>query len=92
MEETMGHLEITKLSSKGQVVLPQDIRKKLRLEIGEKFFVFCDNNTVILKKIDRPAFEHAGELVKKSRVWAKKIGLKPADIKTALRKVRSQSR
>ena len=92
MEELMEHVEITKLSSKGQVVLPQDIRKKLHLEEGEKFFVFYDNDTVILKKIERPAFERARELVKKSRVWAKKAGLTPADVKAAVHKVRSQSR
>ena len=88
----MEPYEITKLSSKGQVVLPQGIRKKLNLEEGEKFFVFYDNDTVILKKIGRPVFERAKELVRQSRAWAKKVGLTPADVKTAIRKVRSQAR
>jgi AbrB family looped-hinge helix DNA binding protein len=91
MEDTMENLEITKLSSKGQVVLPQEIRKKLHLEEGEKFFVFYDRDTVILKKIERPAFERARELVKKSRAWAKKAGLAPGDVKAAVQKVRSQT-
>ena len=86
----MEQVEITKLSSKGQLVLPQEIRKKLHLEEGEKFFVFCDNDTVILKKIERPAFERAKELVKKSRAWAKKVGLTQADIDAAVKRVRSE--
>ena len=85
----MDNFEITKLSSKGQVVLPQDIRKKLCLEEGERFFVFYDNDTVILKKIERPAFNRAKELVKKSRAWAKKVGLTSADLRVAVRKARS---
>ena len=85
------HLEITKLSSKGQVVLPQEIRKKMHLEEGEKFFVFYDQDTVILKKIERPSFDRARELVKKSRAWAKKAGLTPDDISKAVQKVRSHS-
>lgn len=88
----MEQLEVTKLSSKGQVVLPQEIRKKLNLETGEKFFVFYDNDTVFLKKIERPAFARARELVKKSRAWAKKAGLTPTDVKTAIHKVRSLPR
>ena len=88
----MEHLEITKLSSKGQVVLPQEIRKKLHLEEGEKFFVFCDRDTVILKKIERPSFDRARDLVKQSRAWAKKTGLTPADVSAAVHKARSQPR
>ena len=88
----MEHLEITKLSSKGQVVLPQEVRNKLHLEEGEKFFVFYDQDTVILKKIERPSFDRARELVKKSRAWAKKTGLTPYHVRAAVQKVRSQSR
>ena len=86
----MEHLEITKLSSKGQVVLPQEIRKRLHLVEGEQFFVLGDKDTVILKKIERPAFERAKELVKKSRAWAKKAGLTHADVEEAVKHVRSQ--
>jgi len=88
----MEQLEVTKLSSKGQVVLPQAIRRKLHLKEGEKFIVLGDKDTVILKKIERPALERARKLVKESRAWAKKVGLTPQDIKDATRQVRSESR
>ena len=86
----MEYLEITKLSSKGQVVLPQEIRKRLHLEEGEQFFVLGDKDTVILKKIERPSFERAKELVKKSRAWAKKVGLTHAHVEEAIKRVRFQ--
>ena len=88
----MEHLEVTMLSSKGQVVLPQAIRHKLHLTQGEKFIVLGEKDTVILKKIERPALERAKMLVKESRAYAKKAGLTQADVKEAIRQVRAQSK
>ncbi len=88
----MEHLEITMLSSKGQIVLPQTIRLKLHLTQGEKFIVLGEKDTVILKKIERPALERAKKLVKESRAWAKKAGLTLSDVSDAIRKVRAESK
>ena len=88
----MEILEMTKLSSKGQVVLPQAIRRKLHLTEGEQFIVMCDKDTVILKKIERPVMERFRELLKESRAYAKKEGLTRADVKEAIRRVRAESR
>ncbi|MBI4352801.1 MAG: AbrB/MazE/SpoVT family DNA-binding domain-containing protein [Candidatus Omnitrophica bacterium] len=85
----MEELEVTKISSKGQVVLPLAVRNRLHLSEGEKLIVFCDNDTVILKKIERPVMERFKELLKKSRAWAKKVRLTPADVEEAIRYVRS---
>ena len=88
----METLEVTILSSKGQVVLPQAIRRKLHLIEGERFIVMGDKDTVILKKIERPVMERFRELVKESRAYAKKTGLTQADLKEAIRKVRAESK
>jgi len=44
-------IEITKMTSKGQVVIPQEIRKEARLKEGEKFLVYDLNGNVVLKRI-----------------------------------------
>jgi len=82
-------IEVTKLSSKGQVVLPQAIRKKLYLAEGTKFVVIGEGDTIILKKIEMPTLGRAKRLVKKSRAYAKKVGLKKSDVKAAVRYARS---
>lgn len=87
----METLEVTRLSSRGQVVLPQAIRKRLRLTEGAKFVVIGSDDTVILKRLEEPTREQAKELLKASRAWAKKVGLTPQDVKRAIREVRSQS-
>ena len=56
-------LEITSLSSRGQVVIPQEIRNKLNLEDGEKFIVVGKGDTIILKKIKMPSFNDISKIV-----------------------------
>ena len=45
-------MEITKISSKGQVVIPQKIRNQLKINEGSVMAVDIANEMVILKKID----------------------------------------
>ena len=45
----MANLATTKMSSKGQVVIPEDIRKRLKLKSGSQFVVVGDKDIVILK-------------------------------------------
>lgn len=85
----MGQIEVTKMSSKGQVVLPQAIRERLHLSKGEKFIVLGDEDTVILKKIEAPSLERARKLMKASKAYAGKVGLKASDVKKSIRRVRS---
>jgi len=44
-------IEITKMTSKGQVVIPQDIREEKGLEEGEKFLVYDIDESIILKRV-----------------------------------------
>ena len=44
-------IEITKLTSKGQVVIPQDIRENKKIKAGEKFLVYDLDDSIILKRI-----------------------------------------
>jgi AbrB family looped-hinge helix DNA binding protein len=43
--------EYTKASSKGQVVIPRKIRKKLRISEGSLFAVAAQDDTILLKKM-----------------------------------------
>ena len=42
------------MSSKGQVVIPEDVRNALGLEVGAQFVVMADGNSVVLKRIAVP--------------------------------------
>ena len=86
----MGNIATTKLSSKGQVVIPESIRKELKLEAGAQFVVLGDKDVVILKKISPPSLDEFDALIRKARKTAKQVGLKKSDIEMTIRKVRSQ--
>lgn len=45
-------MEITKISSRGQIVIPQKIRDQLRISEGSVIAVDTSNEMIILKKID----------------------------------------
>jgi AbrB family looped-hinge helix DNA binding protein len=84
----MAGVSTTKLSSKGQVVIPESIRKKLHLKTGAQFVVVADKDVVILKNISAPSLDEFDNLIAKARRSAKEAGLKKADIKDAIAKVR----
>ena len=53
----MTKLATTRMSSKGQVVIPEDIRKRLKLEAGSQFIVVAGKDAVILKTISPPSMD-----------------------------------
>jgi len=85
----MGSLTTTRLSSKGQVVIPEEIRERLGLKEGAQFVVVGERDVVILKSIAPPAMEEFDELVRRARSAARKTGMKPADVRRAISRARA---
>lgn len=86
----MENLATTKMSSKGQVVIPEDIRRRLNLKAGVQFMVVGEKDVVILKAITPPSMREFDVLIAEARKQAKKSGMKPADITAAIARVRSK--
>lgn len=87
---TMANLATTKMSSKGQVVIPEDIRKRLKLRAGSQFVVVGDDDVVILKAISPPSMKEFDALIAEARQQGKNAGLKHSDITDAIAKVRGR--
>ena len=81
----------TKMSSKGQVVIPEQIRVQLALETGSQFVVVGDKDVVILKRITTPSLSEFDGLVKQARSQARAAGLKKSDIENAVTQARKKS-
>jgi AbrB family looped-hinge helix DNA binding protein len=84
----MNDTAATTLSSKGQVVIPEEIRSRLGLRAGAQFVVVGDRDVVILKRLEPPAMSEFSALVAKARRSAKQAGVKRSDVVKALAKVR----
>jgi antitoxin PrlF len=63
-------VNVTKLSSRGQVVIPRDMREKLRLEEGTGLLVFRIGDSIILKSTSETS---AGELASNLETIREKI-------------------
>jgi AbrB family looped-hinge helix DNA binding protein len=87
----MANLATTKMSSKGQVVIPEGIRKRLGLKAGAQFVVVGDKDVVILKAISPPSMEDFDTLISEANKQARKAGMKRSDIADAIAKVRSKN-
>ncbi len=85
----MDNFATTRLSSKGQVVIPEPIRRSLGLDAGTEFVVFGEDGTVVLKVIEAPSMRDFDEIVARARKGARRAGMHRSDIGEAIRAVRS---
>ena len=63
-------IEMGKISSRGQVAIPSDIREKMGLEEGTRVLFFLENDTLLIKRITQMSF---AEITKPLREAKKKI-------------------
>ena len=87
-------VEITKITSKGQVVIPQDIRDKAGIQEGERFFVYVSDDSIVLK---RTKHLEASKDVKKFNevfgdMWrtAKQRGITRQDVESEISALRAK--
>lgn len=88
----MTNVSTTKMSSKGQIVIPEIIRKKLNLKPGSQFVVVGDKDVVILKNISVPDLNDFDDLIAEARRQGRKAGLKKSDVRDAILNVRSKKK
>ena len=85
-------IETVKMSSKGQIVIPQDIREEIHASEGTVFAVVVSKDAIVLKKIETPSKEkligELEEIAKEGRKRLEKKGVKEADIPELVQKYR----
>ena len=68
-------IDTTKLSAKGQIVIPVDVRNKLQLETGNKLFVMASEDAIILQKTNSLNDKDKISFSQKAKSLARKMGL-----------------
>jgi len=78
-------MDLTKMSSRGQIVIPQNIREQLHVSEGTVFTIISNNDTIILKKLPTPSKEELfKELTKMAKEGKKRLqakGFTEADLR-----------
>ena len=86
----MANIATTKMSSKGQVVIPEEIRERLKLGRGSQFVVVSEKDVVILKVISPPSIGEFDALIAEARKKGKEAGMKRSDIEAAIVEARGR--
>tara|TARA_B100000700_G_C14725105_1_gene705616 strand:+ start:276 stop:515 length:240 start_codon:yes stop_codon:yes gene_type:complete len=79
------------MSSKGQVVIPEDVRKKMKLDKGTQFAVISEGDVILLKLLTPPSLSQFDNLVKKVRDQVRESGLEQSDLENLIDESRSKS-
>ena len=85
-------LSTTKMTSKGQVVIPEEIRSQLHLETGTRFLVIGEKDYIIFKTLTEPSKEEFSDLLEKISSQAREAGLQESDITDAIHRIRSEKK
>lgn len=88
----MNAVEITSMSTKGQIIIPQIIRNELRVDSGAKFMIMTDGENILLKPIAMPKMEAFGNLIKRSKEYIKKTGMRQSELAALIKKDRNENR
>ena len=92
----MTNVMTTKMSSKGQVVLPEALRQMYGWRSGTAFTILVYNGSIIMQPLKTPKDEEVSaefeEAVTECRRQAKDAGMTPMDISNAIAEVRSARR
>jgi antitoxin PrlF len=83
---------IASMSSRGQIVLPISIRRKLNLGEGSQFLVISDDENILLKPVREPSLDEFYSLIEKAQETARKIGLTEEEINSTIKEMRAEKR
>ena len=85
-------METTKMSSRGQVVIPENVRAVVSASEGTLFAVVGSRDTIVLKKIGMPSKEalikDLEKIAREGRARLEGKGLKESDILNMVQRVR----
>ncbi len=58
--------DVVKVSTKGQIVIPKDVRKRFGIEPGNKVMVTAGENAIVLKRVEDVPLEELSEKLSKA--------------------------
>lgn len=86
----MSILEVTSLSTRGQVVIPTDIRDKLKLKPGTKMIIIQEGDNILLKPIKAPEMSQFDRIIAIGDKAGNELNLKRTDVDKAIKDVRKR--
>jgi AbrB family looped-hinge helix DNA binding protein len=83
-------MDVVTMSSKGQFVVPRDIREEMGLQKTDKFVIVHDRDCILLRKISRQEeTRKMAKLLDKMAGRFREAGISEEDVKGAVRRARA---
>ena len=82
--------QVLTLSSKGQVALPINMRRKLSIDTGDKLVCYISGDVILLKAIKLPSISDFEKAMDDARDWASAVGYKEEDVNDIVKSVRKK--
>lgn len=82
-------IEMGKISSRGQIAIPSDIRAQLGLDEGSKVLFFVEDDTLLMKKVTTKTF---AEITKPLKEAARKAGMREEDVPAIIHRLRKSKK
>lgn len=68
-------VDTTRLSEKGQVVIPKEVRQRLGLGYGSKFLIIATGDSIVLQRVELASERlRAKDLIEKARTIVQRLG------------------
>ena len=85
-------VEVLTVSSKGQISIPLEIRKKMSIARGDKMAVYASDDVIMLKPIKIPSEDDFEQLLDEAQEWAASVGYQESDVNDIIKSVRRKKR
>ena len=82
-------IEMGKISSRGQIAIPADIREQLGLDEGTKVLFFTEQDTLLMKKVTEQSF---AQITRPLKLAAKQAGMKEKDVPGMIQRFRKKKK
>jgi len=75
---------MTRLSERGQIVIPTELRKSMNLKEGERFIIMGVGDTIVLRKLELSQERlRLKKLIRESREKARRVGFSEKEVSTS---------
>lgn len=79
--------KLVQCDKRGQIVIPKDVRRELKIDEGTGFWMYTvTEEGILLKKIDSPSMEKHSEIIKNIEEKSDKLNVKKSNIKKSVKK------
>ncbi|MFC1690714.1 AbrB/MazE/SpoVT family DNA-binding domain-containing protein [Nanoarchaeota archaeon] len=79
--------KIVQCDSRGQIVIPKDIRRELNIDEGTGFWVYAvTDEGILLKKIDTPNLDPDSKEIQKLKLKSERLGMKESNVDETVKK------